>query len=111
MTRLINEAYSAIANAPLRYHIETYPTQAGERSRQKPSPSVHERTRIWTNNNQRFGMAIFLALVAVSQFAINYLLGSRQHAYRRLVIYSVLALGALIYALLAKPKALPPDTK
>ncbi|MCU1243934.1 MAG: heat shock protein DnaJ-like protein [Candidatus Acidoferrum typicum] len=111
MTRLINEAYSAIVDAPLRDYTDTYPNQAGQRSRQTPSRSVLERIRIWTNNNQRFGMAIFLALVAVSQFGVNYLVGSRRHANGRLVFYSFSALCALIYALLAKPKTLPPDTK
>jgi|SRR5436309_6362347 len=46
MTRLINEAYSAIAHAPLRYHVETYSSQTKEKSNQPPSPSASERIRM-----------------------------------------------------------------
>ena len=46
MTRLINEAYSAIAHAPLRYHVETYPGQTKGKSSQPPSPSAGERIRM-----------------------------------------------------------------
>ena len=46
MTRLINEAYSAIAHAPLRYHVETYSSQTKGKSSQPPSPSASERIRM-----------------------------------------------------------------
>ena len=46
MTRMINEAYSAIAHAPLRYHVETYPHQAKGRSGQTTSPTTNEPTSI-----------------------------------------------------------------
>ena len=45
MTRLINEAYSAIAHAPLRYHVETYPNSTKEKSSQPSSPATTERIR------------------------------------------------------------------
>jgi hypothetical protein len=50
MTRLINEAYSAIAHAPLRYHSETYSQHAGGRSRQTTSNSTNEPIRVNTEN-------------------------------------------------------------
>ena len=46
MTRLINEAYSAIAHAPLRYHVETYSSQTRGKSSQPPSPASRERIRM-----------------------------------------------------------------
>jgi hypothetical protein len=46
MTRLINEAYSAIAHAPLRYHMETYPNVATGKRSQPPIPSASERVRV-----------------------------------------------------------------
>jgi curved DNA-binding protein CbpA len=46
MTRLINEAYSAIAHAPLRYHVETYPNPPNGKRSQPPSPSASERIRM-----------------------------------------------------------------
>jgi hypothetical protein len=46
MTRLINEAYSAIAHAPLRYHIETYPNSTKNKSSRPPSPSRSERIKV-----------------------------------------------------------------
>jgi curved DNA-binding protein CbpA len=48
MTRLINEAYSAIAHAPLRYHVETYPNPTKGNKSQPPSPSPSERTGVTT---------------------------------------------------------------
>jgi len=110
MTRLINEAYSAIAHAPLGYHMETYPNQAKERSRQTPSPPANERTRV--NNKQRFGPAILFAALAVFQvldLAVLHLFTPRR--YFRLGCYSLLALWCLIAALRAKPEALPMDKK
>jgi curved DNA-binding protein CbpA len=44
MMTLINEAYSAIANAPLRYHIETYPQRPSRQSGQTTKPSANEPT-------------------------------------------------------------------
>jgi hypothetical protein len=46
MTRLINEAYSAIAHAPLHYHVETYSSQTKGKGSQPPSPSASERIRM-----------------------------------------------------------------
>jgi hypothetical protein len=48
MTRLINEAYSAIAHAPLRYHIETYPHKTTGRGEQTSSPSANAGTTTTT---------------------------------------------------------------
>jgi len=45
MTTLINEAYTAIESAPLRYYTETNPLAAG-RSRQATRPSTNESTGI-----------------------------------------------------------------
>ena len=49
MTTLINEAYAAIAHAPLRYHIETYPRRATGTGGQAASPSASEGTRTTTS--------------------------------------------------------------
>ena len=46
MTRLINEAYSAIAHAPLRYHVGTYPNATKGKRSQPPSPSASDRIRV-----------------------------------------------------------------
>lgn len=46
MTTLINEAYSAIAHAPLRYHVETYPNPTKGKSSPPASPSTSERVRV-----------------------------------------------------------------
>lgn len=46
MTRLINEAYSTIAHAPLRYHVETYPNPTKRKSSQPPSPTTSERISV-----------------------------------------------------------------
>ena|ERR1700745_2297922 len=46
MTRLINEAYSAIAHAPLGYHMETYPNATKGKRSQPPSPPASERVRV-----------------------------------------------------------------
>jgi len=50
MIKLINEAYSAIAHAPLRYHSETYSQHAGRQSRQTTSTSTNEPIRVNTEN-------------------------------------------------------------
>ncbi len=44
MARLINEAYSAVAHAPLRYYVGTYPNHPNARSPQTPGPSAKERS-------------------------------------------------------------------
>jgi hypothetical protein len=46
MTKLINEAYLAVAHAPLRYHVETCPNQTKRGKSQPPSPSTGERIRM-----------------------------------------------------------------
>jgi DnaJ-class molecular chaperone len=112
MTGLINEAYSAIAHAPLRDHMETYRNQTRERSRQTPSPSVNQR--IWINNKQRFGPALLFSSLAVLHFlyfAAGHPFTPRRYSYVRLACYSLLALCGLIYALRGKPETLPPGTK
>lgn len=43
MARLINEAYVAIARAPLRYHVATYSSQAKEKHGQQPNSGTSER--------------------------------------------------------------------
>jgi len=45
MTKVINEAYTAIAFAPLRYYVETNPL-ADERTRQAARPSTNDSTGI-----------------------------------------------------------------
>jgi len=49
MVTLINEAYSAIAHAPLRYHIETCP-QPGRPREQTANISTNEQLRVNTEN-------------------------------------------------------------
>jgi curved DNA-binding protein CbpA len=46
MTRLINEAYSAISHAPLRYHVETYRGPTSSKNSQARSPSASERIKV-----------------------------------------------------------------
>jgi hypothetical protein len=50
MTKLINEAYSAIAHAPLRYHVETYSQREERRSRQTSSSPTTEPIRVNIEN-------------------------------------------------------------
>lgn len=38
MTKVINESYSLIKNAPLRYHFDAFPTRPQHESREAPSP-------------------------------------------------------------------------
>ena len=95
MTRLMNEAYSAIAHAPLRYHTKTYPNQARERSWQTPSPLVNEPA--WINYKQRYGPAILFSSLAVVYFLYlrTFDRYPRPLATIRLAIYSSLALWSL----------------
>ena len=95
MTRLVNEAYAAIANAPLIYHAETYPTQAEERSSQTPSPSENERA--WIDDKVRYRLtALFLSLVLVYFLSVK-LFDPHRHRYVsvRIACYSLLALWGL----------------
>jgi DnaJ domain len=50
MVTLINEAYSAIAHAPLRYFDETYSQQVERRSGPTTSTSTNEPIRVNTEN-------------------------------------------------------------
>jgi hypothetical protein len=50
MVTLINEAYSAIAHAPLRYHEETYSQQAGRRGRQTTSTPRNGPIKVTTES-------------------------------------------------------------
>jgi preprotein translocase subunit Sec63 len=95
MTKLINESYSAIAHAPLRYHSETYSQHAGRR--QTTSTSTHvpitvntesipktDRLEFWV----RFVCGALLGIFVCLDFIVSAMPDSSSNLY-------FLALGAL----------------
>ena len=99
MTQLINEAYSAIAHAPLRYHVESY--QAHMRGAQTRSASANEssgtsgeeipntdRIEFWV----RFACGAFVGVFAVVDLFLSIMPDSVEHP----VIAGLAALGIVV---------------
>lgn len=81
MTRTINEAYSAIKDAPLRYHVDAYPTAYVEKKQatgwQRPTRSGNDRDTFpktdWIEYTIRFICGGMLgALLSVRWFLYYY---------------------------------------
>jgi len=80
MMKLINDAYSRVQHAPLRYHIETYPRVAQQRNRsvpdergglRKPSPDVlpvTDRLELWV----RFVCGALLGVVLSVELILSF---------------------------------------
>jgi len=97
MTKLINEAYSAIAHAPLRYHVEAYPQQATRRRAQSAGPTIRTDTeKLQKTDRLEFWVRFACGALAGMFVCLDLVISALPESPPSL---SILALGALVVIL------------